>query len=90
MNDSRTASPGMSADLAAPEPATTDLPLQAQLMGSLALVLILSAVAGVVGYATFDGTSLQNSARAKATMYATNLTQQLHGPVAMNDSMIAG
>ncbi|HEU4589650.1 MAG TPA: ATP-binding protein [Steroidobacteraceae bacterium] len=73
----------------APEHATTDLPLQAQLMGSLALVLILSAVAGVIGYATFDSTSLENSARAKATMYASNLTQQLYGAVAMNDVVLA-
>jgi hypothetical protein len=36
----------------ATENATTDLPLQAQLMGSLALVFILSAIAGLVGYAT--------------------------------------
>jgi signal transduction histidine kinase len=64
---------------------TTDLPLQAQLMGSLALVLLLSAIAGVIGYATFDSTSLENSARAKATMYASNLTQQLYGAVAMSD-----
>ena len=66
----------------APEHATTDLPLQAQLMGSLALVFILSAIAGVVGYATFDATSLENSARAKSTMYASNLTSQLYGAVA--------
>ena len=39
--------------------ATTDLPLQAQLMGSLALVLLLSAIAGVIGYATFDSSSLE-------------------------------
>jgi signal transduction histidine kinase len=65
--------------------ATTDLPLQAQLMGSLALVLLLSSIAGVVGYATFDSTSLENSARAKTTMYASNLTQQLYGAVAMGD-----
>ena len=37
--------------------ATTDLPLQAQLMGSLALVLLLSGIAGVIGYATFDSVS---------------------------------
>src|SRR6188508_877129 len=65
--------------------ATTDLPLQAQLMGSLALVLLLSVIAGVIGYATFDSTSLENSARAKTTMYASNLTQQLYGAVAMGD-----
>ena len=66
--------------------ATTDLPLQAQLMGSLALVLLLSGIAGVIGYATFDSTSLDNSARAKTTMYASNLAQQLYGAVAMGDS----
>jgi signal transduction histidine kinase len=69
----------------APEHATTDLPLQAQLMGSLALVLVLSAIAGVIGYATFDSSSLENSARAKSTMYASNLTQQVYGAVAMGD-----
>src|SRR5688572_23006589 len=69
----------------APEAATTDLPLQAQLMGSLALVFILSAIAGVVGYATFDASSLENSARAKAAMYASNLTSQLYGAVSMQD-----
>ncbi len=89
MNDSRKADPRVAANLPAPEPATTDLPLQAQLMGSLALVLVLSAIAGVVGYATFDGTSLENSARAKATMYASNLTQQLYGAVSTNDVRFA-
>jgi signal transduction histidine kinase len=69
----------------APEAATTDLPLQAQLMGSLALVFILSAIAGVVGYATFDASSLENSARAKAAMYASNLTSELYGAVSMQD-----
>jgi signal transduction histidine kinase len=75
--------------MAGPAPATTDLPLQAQLMGSLALVLILSTLAGVFGYATFDGASLENSIRAKAMMYSTNLTAQLYGAVAMNDTMVA-
>jgi signal transduction histidine kinase len=69
--------------------ATTDLPLQAQLMGSLALVLLLSAIAGVIGYATFDSSTLENGLRAKSTVYATNLTQQLYGAVAMNDLMQA-
>ena len=69
--------------------ATTDLPLQAQLMGSLALVLVLSAVAGVIGYASYDSTTLENGLRAKSTVYATNLTQQLYGAVAMNDLMQA-
>jgi signal transduction histidine kinase len=68
---------------------TTDLPLQAQLMGSLALVFILSAIAGILGYATFDSTSLEESARAKATMYTANLTQQLYGAVAFNDPALA-
>jgi signal transduction histidine kinase len=72
-----------------PEPATTDLPLQAQLMGSLALVFILSALAGLVGYATFDATSLEASARAKSTMYASNLTSQLYGAVATMDPVLA-
>ncbi|HEV7610093.1 MAG TPA: ATP-binding protein [Steroidobacteraceae bacterium] len=72
-----------------PEHATTDLPLQAQLMGSLALVFILSAVAGIVGYATFDSSSLEASAQAKATMYASNLTSQLYGAVATNDLVLA-
>ncbi len=73
----------------APEHATTELPLQAQLMGSLALVLVLSAIAGFIGYVTFDATSLENSARAKSTMFATNLTSQLYGAIAMNDVMLA-
>jgi len=68
-----------------PGTVTTDLPLQAQLMGSLALVFILSAVAGAIGYASFDATSLENSVRAKATMYASNLASQLYGAVAMSD-----
>ncbi|MEJ0084213.1 MAG: ATP-binding protein [Pseudomonadota bacterium] len=71
------------------EHATTDLPLQAQLMGSLALVFILSAIAGIVGYATFDGSSLEASARAKATMYSSNLTAQLYGAVATGDAGLA-
>jgi signal transduction histidine kinase len=68
------------------EHATTELPLQAQLMGSLALVLILSSIAGIVGYATFDSSTLEASARAKATMYASNLTAQLYGAVATGDA----
>ena len=68
---------------------TTDLPLQTQLMGSLALVFILSAIAGIVGYATFDATSLENSARAKATMYASNLASQLYGAAALDDTRYA-
>jgi signal transduction histidine kinase len=73
-----------------PEPtterATTDLPLQAQLMGSLALVFVLSAIAGIVGYATFDGSVLETSLRAKSNVYATNLTNQLYGAVATGDT----
>ncbi len=71
------------------EHATTDLPLQAQLMGSLALVFILSALAGLVGYATFDSSSLEASARAKSTMYASNLTSALYGAVATMDPVLA-
>jgi len=88
MNDVRTEEQPQP-ELPTTEPATTDLPLQAQLMGSLALVLILSAIAGLIGYATFDGTSLENSARAKATMYASNLTQQLYGAIATSDVTLA-
>jgi len=65
--------------------ATTDLPLQAQLMGSLALVFVLSAIAGIVGYATFDGSKLETSLQAKSNMYVTNLASQLYGAVATND-----
>jgi signal transduction histidine kinase len=82
MNDARK-------DELAPEHATTDLPLQAQLMGSLALVFILSAVAGLVGYAAFDSTSLDASIRAKSTMYSSNLTSQLYGAVATMDPVLA-
>ncbi|MEO8062103.1 MAG: ATP-binding protein [Pseudomonadota bacterium] len=71
------------------EHATTELPLQAQLMGSLALVLILSAIAGIVGFATFDSSSLEASARANATMYTSNLTAQLYGAVATGDAGFA-
>lgn len=60
-----------------------------QLMGSLALVFILSAVAGILGYATFDSTSLENSIRAKSTMYASNLTAQLYGAVGASDTVAA-
>jgi signal transduction histidine kinase len=69
--------------------ATTDLPLQAQLMGSLALVLVLSVLAGIIGYATFDGSPLVQTARAKATMYSSNLTSQLYGAVAEGDVVLA-
>ncbi len=73
----------------APEHATTELPLQAQLVGSLALVLVLSAIAGLIGYATFDSTSLENSARAKAMMYGSNLASELYGAVATSDTVHA-
>src|SRR5262245_3167322 len=70
----------------APAQTTTDLPLQAQLMGSLALVFILSAIAGIVGYATYDPSALEESTRGKATMYAANLAAQLYSPVARADT----
>jgi signal transduction histidine kinase len=69
--------------------ATTDLPLQAQLMGSLALVLFLSAIAGIVGYVTFNARNLQTSVEAKAGVYAANLAVQLHNPVAASDPALA-
>jgi signal transduction histidine kinase/uncharacterized membrane protein affecting hemolysin expression len=67
---------------------TTDLPLQAQLMGSLAMVLILSALAGIVGYSTFDSRTLQTSVEAKAGVYATNLASQLYNPVLAGDERL--
>ena len=79
----------MNDETSASEHATTDLPLQAQLMGSLALVFILSAIAGVVGYATYDSRALETSIRAKSTMYATNLSSQLYGAVATGDAVLA-
>lgn len=69
--------------------ATTDLPLQSQLMGSLALVLILSAIAGVIGYVTFDARTLQTSVEAKASVYAGNLATQLYNPIAARESALA-
>ncbi|HUQ09462.1 MAG TPA: hypothetical protein VM146_04040, partial [Steroidobacteraceae bacterium] len=69
--------------------ATTDLPLQAQLMGSLALVLFLSAIAGLIGYTTFDAHNLQTSVEAKASVYATNLAAQLYNPIAAEDPTLA-
>jgi signal transduction histidine kinase len=68
---------------------TTDLPLQAQLMGSLALVLILSAIAGVVGYVTFDSSTLETSVAAKINVYASNLTEQLYSSIAAEDVAMA-
>ncbi len=69
--------------------ATTDLPLQAQLMGSLAMVLVLSALAGVVGYATYNPRTLQTSVEAKAGVYAVNLASQLHNPIVAADQALA-
>jgi len=89
MNDMGREVEGAPRDWVTPAHATTELPLQTQIMGSLALVLILSTVAGLMGYLTFDGKSLENSVRTKATMYATNLTQQLYGPLSMSDAMVA-
>jgi signal transduction histidine kinase len=84
-----TSTPKSTTDVNAPQTATTSLPLQAQLMGSLALVFILSAVAGVLGYATFDASPLENSSRAKSTMYASNLAAQLFGAVGTYDTVAA-
>ena len=69
--------------------ATTDLPLQAQLMGSLALVCILSVIAGVIGYATFDGASLENTMKSKSNMYATSMSSQLGGAMVAGDAQFA-
>ncbi|HUQ11083.1 MAG TPA: ATP-binding protein [Steroidobacteraceae bacterium] len=71
------------------EQVTTDLPLQRQLMGSLALVLVLSAIAGIIGYATFDSAQLDNSLRSKTEMYATTLGSSLYGSVATSDTVTA-
>lgn len=76
-------------EAAAAEQATTDLPLQAQLMGSLALVFILSAVAGLVGYATFDSSTLETSAKSKASVYASTLGSQIYNAVAAADPAFA-
>ncbi len=69
--------------------ATTDLPLQTQLMGSLALVLVLSALAGIIGYVNFDARNLQTSVEAKASVYATNLAAQLYNPIASGDPALS-
>jgi signal transduction histidine kinase len=82
MNDARK-------EPAAAEQATTDLPLQAQLMGSLALVFILSAVAGLVGYATFDATSLEKGVASKANVYATTLTSQGYNALLLENPKLA-
>ena len=73
-------------ETAAAAQATTDLPLQAQLMGSLALVFILSAVAGLVGYATFDASSLEKGVASKANVYASTLSTQGYDAVASDDA----
>src|SRR5690349_2298237 len=69
--------------------ATTDLPLQAQLMGSLALVFILSAVAGLIGYATFDGSTLEKSVAAKANVYVSTLSSQTVNAVIAENPLTA-
>jgi hypothetical protein len=61
MNDARK-------EESATEHATTDLPLLAQLMGRLALVFILSAIAGVVGYVPVDSASLGAGVRSKSAL----------------------
>jgi signal transduction histidine kinase len=71
------------------ESATTDLPLQRQLMGSLGLVLVLSAIAGIIGYASFDSSQLENGLRTKTEMYATTLGSNLYGAVATADAGLA-
>jgi signal transduction histidine kinase/uncharacterized membrane protein affecting hemolysin expression len=70
-------------------PATTDLPLQAQLMGSLALVIVLSAIAGFMGYVTYDSTNLEKSVEAKAGVYATNMAARLHSSIVYEDEKLA-
>jgi signal transduction histidine kinase len=71
------------------EHATTDLPLQRQLMGSLALVLVLSMIAGIMGYATFDTSQLEKNSRAKSAMYASSMASTLYGAVATGDAGLA-
>jgi signal transduction histidine kinase len=70
-------------------PATTDLPLQAQLMGSLALVIVLSAIAGFMGYVTYDSINLEKSVEAKAGVYATNMAARLHSSIVYEDEKLA-
>jgi signal transduction histidine kinase len=69
--------------------ATTDLPLQTQLMGSLALVIVLSAIAGLLGYLAFDSQTLQKSVEAKAGVYATTMSAQLYGAISLEDPELA-
>jgi signal transduction histidine kinase len=68
---------------------TTDLPLQAQLMGSLALVVVLSVVAGLVGYLAYDTSTLEKSVQAKAGVYSANMAAQLYSAVALEDPALA-
>ncbi len=68
--------------------ATTDLPLQAQLMGSLAMVFVLSAIAGLIGYFAYDSSALESSVRAKAGVYASTLNAQLYKPVLAEDPVL--
>jgi signal transduction histidine kinase/uncharacterized membrane protein affecting hemolysin expression len=75
MNDVRTKT-------AAADQATTTLPFQAQLMGSLALVFIVSAVAGLIGYATYDSSVFENTIEAKASVYSSTLSSQMYNAVA--------
>jgi signal transduction histidine kinase len=82
MNDARN-------ETAAAGQATTDLPLQAQLMGSLALVFILSAVAGLVGYATFDASSLEKGVVSKANVYASTLSSQSYNALLSENPKLA-
>jgi signal transduction histidine kinase/uncharacterized membrane protein affecting hemolysin expression len=91
MNDARndTAAGTEQSSDAGREHVTTDLPLQAQLMGSLALVLILSTIAGIVGYVTFDSSTLETSVAAKINVYASNLSEQVYSAVAAEDAEAA-
>ena len=76
-------------DAVAARHATTELPLQAQLMGSLALVFVMSLIAGVIGYVAYDTSVLESSIRAKSEMYAKTLSSQLYGAVATSDTVLA-
>ena len=58
-------------------------------MGSLALVVILSAIAGLVGYLAYDTTTLEKSVQAKAGVYSTNMAAQLHAAVSLEDPALA-
>jgi signal transduction histidine kinase len=58
-------------------------------MGSLALVFFLSAVAGLVGYLTFDATSLEKGVVAKSNVYASTLSTQGYNAVVASDPLMA-